>query len=97
MSVWAQRLKRVFGIDVNTCIHCGGKVRIVASIEDPAVIRAILGHFEKHGAIEQAHYRPPARAPPAAAACARRPKTLLWWTWSQPQAKGRKFEGPDPD
>ena len=22
---WAQRLKRVFGIDVNTCIHCGGE------------------------------------------------------------------------
>jgi hypothetical protein len=53
---------------VNTCIHCGGAVRIVASIEDPAAIRAILGHFEKHGALEQAHYRPPARAPPAAAA-----------------------------
>jgi hypothetical protein len=65
---WAQRLKRVLGIDVNTCIHCGGAVRIVASIEDPAAIRAILGHFEKHGALEQAHYRPPARAPPAAAA-----------------------------
>lgn len=48
---WAQRLKRVFGIDVNTCIHCGGTVRIVASIEDPAVIRAILGNFEKHGAM----------------------------------------------
>ena len=27
---WAQRLKRVFGIDVTTCIHCGGAVRIVA-------------------------------------------------------------------
>jgi hypothetical protein len=73
---WAQRLKRVFGIDVSTCVHCGAAVRIVASIEDPAVIRAILGHFEKHDAMEQAHYRPPARAPPAAAACARRPQSL---------------------
>lgn len=65
---WAQRLKRVFNIDVTTCTHCGGSVRIVASIEDPKAIRAILAHFEKHGALEHAHYRPPARAPPAAAA-----------------------------
>jgi hypothetical protein len=55
---WAQRLKRVFGIDVTTCIHCGGAVRIVASIEEPKAIRAILGHFAKHGALAQA---PPPR------------------------------------
>lgn len=65
---WAQRLKRVFGIDVNTCIHCGGSVRIVASIEEPTAIRAILAHFAKHCALEKAHYRPAARAPPAVAA-----------------------------
>ncbi len=65
---WAQRLKRVFNIDVTTCIHCGGAVRIVASIEDPAAIRDILGHFAKHDALDEAHYRPAPRAPPAAAA-----------------------------
>ena len=65
---WAQRLKRVFGIDVNTCVHCGGTVRIVATIEDPTAIRAILAHLSKHGALEEAHYRPAARSPPAAAA-----------------------------
>ncbi len=65
---WAQRLKRMFGIDINTCIHCGGAVPIVASIEEPAVVRAIPARFEKHGALEQAHYRPAARTPPAAAA-----------------------------
>ncbi len=64
----AQRLKRVFSIDINTCAHCGGAVRVVASIEEPTAIRAILAHFEKHGALEEAHYRPAARAPPAAAA-----------------------------
>ena len=52
---------------VTTCAHCGGAVRIVASIEDPKAIRAILAHFEKHGALEQAHYRPAPRAPPPAA------------------------------
>jgi len=62
---WAQRLKRVFNIDVSTCGDCGGAVRIVASIEEPTAIRAILAHFAKHGALEKAHYRPAARAPPA--------------------------------
>jgi hypothetical protein len=33
---WAQRLKRVFGIDVETCAGCGGAMRIIARIEDPA-------------------------------------------------------------
>jgi len=65
---WAQRLKRVFGIDVNACGHCGGTLRIVASIEEPTAIRAILAHFAKHGALEKAHYRPAPRAPPAVAA-----------------------------
>ena len=27
---WAQRLKRVFAIDVETCRQCGGKLRLIA-------------------------------------------------------------------
>lgn len=65
---WVQRLKRVFGIGVETCIHCSGQVKIVASVEEPQAIRAILYHFEKHGVLEQAHYRPQPRGPPVAAA-----------------------------
>ncbi|KIQ97352.1 transposase InsA [Lysobacter sp. A03] len=65
---WAQRLKRVLNINVSTCGHCGGAVRIVASIEEPTSIRVILAHFPKHRALEKAHYRPAARAPPAVAA-----------------------------
>jgi len=65
---WAQRLKRVFNIDVSTCGDCGGTVRMVTSIEEPTAIRAILAHFEKHGALEKAQYRPAPRAPPAYAA-----------------------------
>ena len=34
---WAQRLKRVFAIEIEKCEKCGGKVKILASIEDPAV------------------------------------------------------------
>ena len=67
---WAQRLKRVFNIEVTTSVHCGGAARIVASVEDPTAIRAILDHFENNGALSHAHYRPRPRGPPAAAAAA---------------------------
>jgi len=36
---WAQRLKRVFDIDVEICDHCGGTVKVIASIKDPLVIK----------------------------------------------------------
>ena len=29
---WAQRLKRVFNIDIETCSHCGGAVKIIKDI-----------------------------------------------------------------
>jgi len=29
---WAQRLKRVFNIDIDTCQHCGGTVKVIACI-----------------------------------------------------------------
>ena len=44
---WAQRLKRVFRIDIERCERCGGQVRIIASIEDPAVVGRILAHREQ--------------------------------------------------
>jgi hypothetical protein len=43
---WAKRLKRVFDIDIETCSECGGDVKIIASIEDPAVIQKILAHLD---------------------------------------------------
>ena len=42
---WAQRLKRIFGIDVEKCPKCQGKIKIIASIEDPKVITRILDHL----------------------------------------------------
>ena len=42
---WAQRLKRVFNIDIETCEQCGGAVKVIASIEDPSVIQKILSHL----------------------------------------------------
>ena len=60
---WAQRLKRVFKIDIETCRHCGGAVKVIACIEDPVVIKQILEHLERR--IEQpVAMTPTARAPP---------------------------------
>ena len=42
---WARLLRRVFQIDVEHCSHCGGKLKIIAPIEDPALIVAILTHL----------------------------------------------------
>ncbi len=41
---WAQRLKRVFNIDIEICNECGGTVKVIASIEDPAVIKKTPAH-----------------------------------------------------
>ena len=52
---WARLLKRVFDIDIERC-QCGGKLKLVAVIEEPAVIEKILTHL---GLCAQ----PPPRAP----------------------------------
>lgn len=64
---WMQRLKRVFNIDIETCERCGGKVKVIASIEDPAVIAHILKHLKQKEARQaglQPHELPLERAPP---------------------------------
>ena len=60
---WAQRLKRVFGMDIAICPACGGAVRILARIEDPVVIEKILAHRDAKAAEPQALMRPPSRGP----------------------------------
>ena len=62
---WAQRLKRVFNIDITICNRCTGEVRIIACIEDPAVIKKILDHLDAtSGAPVSVNQLPEARAPP---------------------------------
>jgi hypothetical protein len=58
---WARLLKRVFDIDIEHCPHCGGRLKIIAAIEDPAAIVAILTHLHLPA---RAPPRSPARAPP---------------------------------
>jgi hypothetical protein len=59
---WAQRLKRVFAIDIETCRRCGGKLRVIASIEEAAVIERILEHLGQPAeSVDPGHA---SRAPP---------------------------------
>ena len=56
-----QRLKRVFTIDIETGPDCGGKLRVIACIEDPLLMVKILGHVQRREAAATMQ----ARAPPA--------------------------------
>ena len=42
---WADLLHRVFAVDVLACPRCGGRMRILATIDDPRVVRRILAHL----------------------------------------------------
>ena len=59
---WAKRLKRVFAIEIKRCWRCGEQLRVIASIEDQAVIERILDHLGRASeSLDLAH---PSRAPP---------------------------------
>ncbi len=61
----ARRLKRVFGIEIEDCARCGGKLRVIASIEEPEVIAKILAHLERTAGDQfQPEWPLGARAPP---------------------------------
>lgn len=65
---WAQRLKRVFNIDITVCEACEKtNVKIIACITAPAVIGKILAHFDKlsNKPVDNClSMLPPLRAPP---------------------------------
>ena len=46
---WARRLKRVFGIEIEQCVRCGGRLKVIASIEEPELIERILTHRREWG------------------------------------------------
>jgi hypothetical protein len=67
---WAQRLKRVFAIDIEKCPECGGSLRVIAFIEDPQLIAKILAHVRS-------------REAPTATAAARGPPDEAIVGWSR--------------
>ena len=63
---WAQRLKRIFNIDIEVCGHCGGAVKVIACIEDQDIIDRILAHLrdKELSTPSLPLLTPPSRAPP---------------------------------
>ena len=58
---WAKLLKRVFDIDISKCFTCQGPVKVIAAVQDPAVIARILEHLKMP---QKPPFIAPARAPP---------------------------------
>jgi hypothetical protein len=42
---WAALMHRAFAIDVLACPQCGGRLRLIATLHDPAVIGKLLAHL----------------------------------------------------
>ncbi|MDR7423627.1 MAG: transposase [Armatimonadota bacterium] len=60
---WAALMQRVFVLDVLACPRCGGRLRVIATVQDPLAVQAILAHLRRSGGPA-----PPGPAPPASAA-----------------------------
>jgi hypothetical protein len=42
---WAALMRRAFDLDVLACPRCGGRLRLIATVEEPGVVRKILAHL----------------------------------------------------
>lgn len=59
--LWAELMRRTFGIDVLDCPRCSGRLRLLALIEHVRILERILGHL---GLPTDRPEPRPARAPP---------------------------------
>ncbi len=64
-GAWADLLRRGFALAVLACPRCGGRLRLLATLEDPQVSRQILAHL---GLPTEVPVLSPPRPPPARAA-----------------------------
>ena len=58
---WAELMRRTFGLDVLACPRCGGRLRLVALIDQASVVQRILRHLGLPTEVPEPR---PARAPP---------------------------------
>jgi hypothetical protein len=59
---WATLMRRVFDLDVLACPRCGGRLRLIATVQDTGAVRTILAHLGLP--LSPAPLRPgPTRAP----------------------------------
>ena len=59
--LWAELMRRSMALDVTTCLRCGGRLRLIAVIDDPAVVQRVLRYLGLPTQIPKAR---PAHAPP---------------------------------
>ena len=68
LAVVANRLYcRFVGIDVQSCVRCGNAVKVIACIEEPALIERILAHVRGKAEKSRASLSPPSTGPPVMA------------------------------
>ena len=60
---WADLMRRVFAVDVLACARCGGRLRLIATLEASETTRRILRHLDRPTDVPAPT---PARAPPCA-------------------------------
>ena len=60
---WADLMRRVFAVDVLACPRCGGRLRLIATLEASDITRRILRHLDLPTEVPPPT---PARAPPGA-------------------------------
>jgi len=56
---WAEMIRRVYEVDPLVCPRCGGEMRVIGFITQPALIKRILGHLRNREKVS----RPPPYAP----------------------------------
>lgn len=52
--LWAELMRRSLGLDVRACPRCGGRLTLIALIDDPAVIVRVLRHLGRPTDIPEA-------------------------------------------
>ena len=60
---WAERLKRVFDIDISVCPLCGGTLRVIADVTDPDAIQTILAHLRQRARPDAVRRQRPGQGP----------------------------------
>jgi hypothetical protein len=65
---WAELIRLVYEVDPLQCPRCGGEMRVIALIQEPAVIDKILRHLRSKG--RDARAGPWSTGPPGAGASA---------------------------
>ena len=60
---WAERLKRVFDIDISVCPLCVGTLRVIADVTDPDAIQTILALLKQRAPPDAMRRQRPGQRP----------------------------------